>query len=63
MKTYAQFAAEMSPESREEARRLFESVYVHEENPLMCYSDRATDAAHFKQVPISEAELALLNDS
>jgi len=52
MKTYEQFAKELTPEQRAESDRLFKSVY-NDEAPLWCYSDRATDADHFRKIDMN----------
>lgn len=46
MKTYEQFAAELSPEVVLAAKALFDSSCDASE-PLMCYSDRPSDADYF----------------
>lgn len=60
MKTYNQFAAELSLGQRALADTLFESVYVRES--LMCFSDKEGDSKYFKQVPISDEELLQITD-
>jgi hypothetical protein len=50
MKTYEQFAAELTPEQAALAQALFDSVY--REGSLMCFSDREGDAKYFKFVPV-----------
>ena len=53
MKTYEQFASEMSVSSLQAAQDLFLSVYV--EGPeMVCASFREGDADHFKVLEVSE---------
>ena len=52
MKTYKQFSKELTPEQRVESDRLFQSVYI-DEPPLWCYSDKETDAIHFRKIDMT----------
>ncbi len=56
MKTYEQFAAELSPLQLERAEALIQRVreeFVGCEE-LMCFSDREGDVAHFKIIDLGE---------
>lgn len=51
MKTYKEYADSLTPKQRANADALYNSVKT-EGPPLMSYSDRASDAAHFKKISI-----------
>jgi hypothetical protein len=61
LKSYQQFADEMTPDQRAKAKKDFNEVFVGGE-PLMCYSNRASDAEHCKHVLLTDKEYALIKD-
>ncbi len=59
LKSYQQFAFDLTPEQKAEAETLLGPAPTES---LMCYSDRAADAEYFKPVLFTAEEYELVKD-